>query len=137
MANLKRQGVGSRRYQITLAPVDALNGKLSQSTVVAKVLESSTQSGVKFYYGYQKSGVSRFALRTKSRNLADKPYSALETQQKTFFTQAVAAVKTTLENPDTKAQAIARFKAKGIAGGFKTLRGFLIAEKINELRESM
>lgn len=111
---------------MTMAPVEAINGKMAQAKVKCKVQDSATSTGVQFYYGYAKfSNISRFALRNKSRNLALKPYSSKEKAHMTKFKAACQSASENLADVDMRAAAQARFKAQS---KYKSLRGFLVAE---------
>ena len=137
MAKIGQNAYSCKRYQAVLAPFTGLNGKMAASKVKCKALVNSSDSGVKFYYGYSKNasgGKQNFALRTKSRNLTTHAYSADELQHQDLFKRAWAAVAQVIADPDTYAQALARFKAD--THGYTTLRTFLFAEKYAELKSA-
>lgn len=111
---------------MTMAPVEAINGKMAQAKVKCKAQHDATSTGVQFYYGFQKfSNVSRFALRNKSRNLALKPYSQKEQARMNKFKAAINSAKETLSDVDLRSAAQQRFKKQT---KYKTLNGFLVAE---------
>lgn len=113
---------------MTMAPVEAINGKLAQAKVKCKVQEKATSTGVQFYYGFQKySNVSRFALRNKSRSLAADPYSSKEQAHMNKFKSAIQSAQQTLADVDLRSAAQQRFKKQT---KYKTLYGFLVAEYI-------
>lgn len=120
--------MSSKRYLLTMAPVEAINGKMAQAKVKCKVQDNATSTGVQFYYGYEKfSNVSRFALRNKSRSLAAHPYSQKEQAHMNKFKSALQSAQETMQDVDMRAQAQARWKKQT---KYKTLKGFLVAEYI-------
>lgn len=120
--------MSSKRYLLTMAPVEAINGKMAQAKVKCKVQDNATSTGVQFYYGYEKfSNVSRFALRNKSRSLAAHPYSSKEQAHMNKFKSAIQSAKETLADVDLRSAAQQRFKKQT---KYKTLYGFLVAEYI-------
>ena len=66
------------------------------------------------------------------RNLTTNPYSTDELQRHDLFKRAWQAVAAIVADPDTYAQALARYKAN--PGKYNSLRGFLFAEKYKELK---
>jgi len=137
MATIGQNAYSCKRYQVVMAPFTGLNGKMAASKVKCKALDNSSDSGVKFYYGYSKNvsgGKQNFALRAKSRNLATHAYSTDELQRQDLFKRAWAAVKQIISDPDSMDQALKRFKAD--THGYTTLRTFLFAEKYAELKSA-
>lgn len=120
--------MSSKRYLMTMAPVEAINGKMAQAKVKCKVQDKATSTGVQFYYGYEKfSNVSRFALRNKSRDLSKDPYSSKEQAHMNKFKSAIQSAIQTMQDVDLRAAAQARWKKQT---KYKTLYGFLVADYI-------
>lgn len=115
-----------RRFFETIVPITHLNGKLAPAAEICHPLPDSSSSLVSFLYGYRKKGNprSRFALRTKARNLAVKPYTAGETAAKSTFTAAVAAV---IANRSNWHNAVPDFQQQS---KYVTLYNFILAETI-------
>lgn len=118
--------MSSKRYLMTMAPVEAINGKMAQAKVKCQNNQGGNTAGVQYYYGYQKyTSVSRFALRNKSRDLKTDPYNAKEQAHQNKFKAAIKSAADTLADVDMRAAAQARFKKQT---KYPTLRGFLVAE---------
>lgn len=86
----------SRRYYIALAPFDHINGKMAPSRVKCPNTEDPEHTTVSgFWYGYRRPGIdiSRFAVRTESRDLTTHPYTPREDENRTLFTAALIAVR--------------------------------------------
>lgn len=126
----------NKRFQTCIAPVIGLNGKMSPSKVKCSNLPNSSESGNKFFYGYSrgsKPGVAYYACRTKSRNLANKPYSANENNVKGWFTQAIAATKAVLADPDKADQALAQYKAN--PKGYTRVYTYVFAREFQRIKQ--
>lgn len=86
----------SKRYFISIIPVQHINGKMSR--VCDRVHDTTTpdiDSGVSFYYGYRRQShpsVSRYGLREKGRNLLTHPYTSNESSNRSQFTNTLTAV---------------------------------------------
>ena len=81
---------------------------------------------------FTRNGVTYSRKVCNPRDITKNPYSASEQQNMTLFRQAWAAVKTTLEDADAKADAQARFRAN--PGKYTTVAGFLFAENYKRLK---
>lgn len=84
----------SRRYYIGIAPIEHLNGKLAPCRVKCPNTDDPDKVNEGFFYGYRRRGssVSRFGVRTLSRNLNTHPVTAAEDENRTLFTAALFAV---------------------------------------------
>lgn len=88
----------SKRYFISIIPVQHINGKMSR--VCDRVHDTTTpdiDSGVSFYYGYRRKSnpaVSRYGLREKGRNLLAHPYSTDETMNRQLFQDSLREIST-------------------------------------------
>lgn len=86
----------SRRYYITFAPVEHINGKMAPVRVRCRNVqteEEAEQPG--FYYGYQKRtkpNTSRYAVRTRGRVLSANPYTAKEEYNQFIFSDSIYEV---------------------------------------------
>lgn len=117
----------SRRYYIAIAPVEHMNGKLSQASEIVKNNPTSDSGqGVSFYYGYRLGNrpLSRFALREKARNLSVNPYTADETANKQYFKSCTQVVDAALQDPVKRASAEESFKRQS---HYVYLRNYCIA----------
>lgn len=118
--------MSSKRYLMTMAPVEAINGKMAQAKVKCQNRVGGNTSGVQYYYGFQKfTNVNRFALRNKSRDLKTDPYNSKEQAHQNKFKAAIKSAADTLADVDMRAAAEARWKKQT---KYPTLRGYLIAE---------
>lgn len=126
---------GTKRIQRCISPIIGLNGKLAQASVKVKNLPNSSDSGVAYYYGFKRGDRANFALRMKSRNLSLNAYSVMEQTNRTIFIQAIAAAVQIMEDVDSKAAAVARFKSSGIAAGYKSVWTFVFAENYKRIKE--
>lgn len=86
----------SKRYYIATIPVDHINGKMAP--VANKCPDTDDPSKLEnpgFWYGYRlpkRPGVNYYGIRTQSRNLQTKPYTASEEENRTLFTQSLLSV---------------------------------------------
>lgn len=111
---------------MTMAPVEAINGKMAQAKVKCANREGGNTSGIQYYYGYEKfTSVSRFALRNKSRDLKTHPYNTKEQAHLNKFKAAIKAAADALADVDMRAAAEARWKKQT---KYPTIRGMLVAE---------
>lgn len=123
--------MATKRYQITLAPFIGLNGKMSQSSQVCRNMPDSDRNGVKFYFGSYKvvKNKAYFALRERSRNLNDIPYTNSESLIKQYFVLVQNLVKTNLENPDKYQDARKAYADRSSALERQmTFRGFVFSK---------
>lgn len=115
--------MASKRFQMIAAPLEGFNGKLAPASYKCNNLPEGTMSGKKFYYGYRKNyGVARFALRQKSRDLSEHPYSDEEGHIRLLFTQASKAASTALSDPQQRELLQAAFAKQT---KYTTLFGFV------------
>lgn len=88
----------SRRYFITIAPVEHINGKMAPSYIKCPNTDDPEHITAKgFWYGYKRQSapsVSRYAIRTLCRDLNTHPYTAAEDENRTLFTSSLHAVYT-------------------------------------------
>ena len=87
--------MSSRRYYISLAPFDHINGKMAPQRVKCPNTEDPEHTTVSgFWYGYRRPGIdiNRFAIRTQCRDLTTNPYTAAEDENRTLFTSSLFAV---------------------------------------------
>lgn len=86
----------SRRYYISIAPVQHLNGKLAPVRVKCRNTEDPESEKPRgFFYGYKHQAqpdVSRFGVRLACRDLNEHPYTTAEEENRTLFTASIAAV---------------------------------------------
>lgn len=111
-----------RRYFVTYMPVAHLNGKLAPAADKCSNQPDTSISPVTFLYGYRRYDLrSRFAFRTKARNLSVKPYSQAETANKQRFAQAIAVA---MANKSNWQYAQADFNRQR---KYRTLYGFILS----------
>lgn len=86
---------GSRRYFTTTLPVEHINGKMAPSSTRCKNTYNPDDEHESYYYGYKRvaNSVSRYAIRTKSRDLNTKPYTTQENENKALFTSSIEQVQ--------------------------------------------
>lgn len=85
----------SRRYYISIAPVEHINGKMAPEYVKCPNTDDPEHVIVSgFWYGYRRPNipVSRFAIRTRCRDLNTKPYTPAEDENRILFTSSLHAV---------------------------------------------
>lgn len=86
----------SRRYYISIAPVAHINGKMAPQYIKCPNTEDPEQAHTRgFWYGYKRRAapnISRFGIRTKCRDLTQKPYTAEEDENRILFTASLRAV---------------------------------------------
>lgn len=119
-----------RRFIQTLAPVEAMNGKLDNTSKIVKNIEGGAATGVQFYYGFKRGNMAKagFGLREKSRNLTTNPYSTEETAQKNLFKTCSTELNTQVwVDPSMKSKVIAEWVEQGIEQGFKTARSWAMS----------
>lgn len=117
----------SRRYIVTKAPIDHINGKMERVAIKCKDTENPEeiiQEG--FWYGYRRkiSNVNRYGIRKKGRDLLSHPYTAQELENRTLFTISLQVVNANLKEPDKRAKAQNAFLAQI---EYRTLIGFCVA----------
>lgn len=87
----------ARRYYIAILPVSHINGKMAPVSVKCPDTDDpAAVDNAGFWYGYRlskKPNVNYYGIRTKSRNLQNKPYTANELESRTLFTTALIAVR--------------------------------------------
>lgn len=85
--------MSAHRYYISTMPVAHINGKMAPVAVKCKDTDDPDKvENDGFWYGYRlakRQNISRYGIRTKSRYLGDKPYTAGEIDNRTAFTMAL------------------------------------------------
>lgn len=116
----------ARRYYIAHLPISHINGKLAPAAVKCSNQADTDTNGISFLYGYRRrrDGRSRYAYRSKCRNLAVKPYTAAEIASRNSFTNAIAVAKNNRHKWSNAAQEFEKSK-------YKVLYNFIIAAILN------
>lgn len=89
--------MSSRRYYITILPIEHINGKMSQAAYkVANVPAGGIADDNEYWYGYRLHNIPRsyYGIRKKHRLLADNPYTTAEEENRTLFSLALQSVNT-------------------------------------------
>lgn len=117
----------SRRYYIALAPVDHINGKMAPARVKCPNTEDPEHTTVSgFWYGYRrpKIDINRYAIRTRCRDLTQKPYTPAEDENRILFTSSLHAVYAHQAIPADWALMLIDFRAQDT---YTTPIGFAVA----------
>lgn len=118
----------SRRYYIAIAPIEHLNGKLAPVRVKCKnTTDSEHRESEGFFYGYRRAArpsVTRYAVRTLSRDLNTNPYTPQEEENRTLFTAALNATYAHQAIEEDWQAMLADFEAQSI---YVTPLGFAVA----------
>ena len=120
-------GTYSRRFFVTMVPIESINGKLAPQSQKMKVGATEAENlRNRYFYGYGKLGtVNWMAVRSNSRKTS---YNAQELalQQKFKTTTANTNARLALANPAD----VSAFKAQT---KYKTLRGYIFADEYAKL----
>lgn len=85
----------AKRWFISVLPVAHVNGKMAPVAVKCPNTTDDEHKNEGFYYGYVHRAnpqVSRFGIRTISRNLNTHPYTESEDENRILFTASLYAV---------------------------------------------
>lgn len=119
--------MSTHRYYIATMPVAHINGKMAPTAVKCK--DTANPDEVEhdgFWYGYRigKRPLSRYGIRTRSRYLGDKPYTAGELENRTAFTLALQTMNAHYEVAPDWELATAEFKRQS---EYISIRGYVVA----------
>ena len=119
--------MSGKRYFVTYAPVEHVNGKMSRVSQRVSNGGGSEPSPNAFYYGYRRniSGKSCYGLREIPRNLNINPYTEPEQQNKQLFANSIAAAKIVNSTPSMAAKARNDFRHQS---KYVYFFGFLVAK---------
>lgn len=119
----------SKRWFIPLPPIEHINGKIENTAVKCpNTYDSEKVYNNGFLYGYRhKTNINKscFAVRHKSRDLNNKPYTDNELENRGLFTATLNAVNTHLQIVDDLALVTADFERQKY---YTTIRGYAIAK---------
>lgn len=119
--------MATRRYYIATLPVEHINGKMDQvSNVVHNTPNPPAVPVDGFWYGYRPYWSSRsfFGIRRNPRNLSTNPYTQDELEQRTLFTDSIAAVNAAWSDLTKRDKCLQEF----YTSNFSTPRGFAVHE---------
>lgn len=112
-----------------MAPVEHINGKMAPADYhVSNSLDPDSEPAASFWYGYRKQtspGVSRYAIRSKRRNLTSNPYTDDESDNRDLFRQSCNVVYSNMQNGMRRLLCTADFNRQS---DYVSLYGFAIAK---------
>lgn len=118
----------ARRYYLAIIPVSHINGKMAPVAEKCPNTEDPEhQENRGFWYGYRHKNtpnISRYGIRTLSRDLTTKPYTTAETENRDLFTASLIAVNTNLQDTMRRTLCERDFLQQR---DYATLRGYAIA----------
>lgn len=118
----------SKRYYIARLPFEHINGKLSPVRVKCPYSDKEEDIYTDgFYYGYRHKyeTKSRFAVRTRCRNLNTNPITAAEQTNNALFAQSCAVVAAALRDSRKRQLCRADYSRQS---NYPTLRGYAVAQ---------
>lgn len=117
----------AKRYYITLAPIEHINGKLAPAALRCSNTDTPDAPANTYFYGYRRAASgdrSLFGVRSNPRNLNTNPYTADETTNRNLFTASLAVVRSNLAMDERRALAQSDFDCQT---QYTTLQGYCVA----------